>query len=96
MDSLMLPVSWKGKTLQADLSSGYCIAIPLDHTQPQPNAFFAPLYEALPHKQGDWIGDTREGASVNFLMSGSIHMEMGHIRNVWVIYQMSDILFIRR
>ncbi len=62
----MLPVSWKGKTLQADLSSGYCIAIPLDHTQPQPNAFFAPLYEASPHKQGDWIGDTRKGASVNF------------------------------
>ncbi len=66
MDSLMLPVPWKGKILQADLSAGYCIAIPLDHTQPQPNAFFAPLYEARPHKQGDWIGDTREGASVNF------------------------------
>ncbi len=66
MESLILPVPWKGRILQADLSSGYCIAIPLDHTQPQPNAFYAPLYDANPHTQGDWIGDTREGSSVNF------------------------------
>jgi kynurenine formamidase len=59
-------VEWKGKTFQVDLRQGHCIAIPLDHTHPQPNAFFAPLYEAAPHKAGDWIGDTREGAAVNF------------------------------
>jgi kynurenine formamidase len=53
-------------TLHASLDEGHCIAIPLDHAHPQPNAFGAPLYEASPHQQGDWIGDTRSGASVNF------------------------------
>lgn len=66
MAHLHLPVEWKGKTCHADLGRGYCIAIPLDHTHPQPNAFHAPLYEAAPVKAGDWTGDTREGAAVNF------------------------------
>ena len=60
MIKLQVPVDWKGKTYHVDLRRGHCIAIPLDHTHPQPNAFFAPLYEAAPHKAGDWIGDTRE------------------------------------
>ena len=61
-----LPVEINGKTLHADLSAGQCIAIPLDHTSHQPNAYYAPLYEATPHKVGDWVGDTNQGASVNF------------------------------
>lgn len=59
-------IQWKGKSYDVDLSKGHCIAIPLDHTKPQVNAFYAPLYEASPHKMGDWVGDTKEGASVNF------------------------------
>lgn len=66
MQKVTVPVEWKGTTLHADLTRGHCLAIPLDHVHPQPNAFFAPLYEATPHKAGDWVGDTREGASVNF------------------------------
>ena len=66
MPHIIMPFEWKGNTFQIDLSHGHCIAIPLDHAHPQPNAFFAPLYEATPHKAGDWIGDTREGAAVNF------------------------------
>lgn len=66
MDSLTLPVEWNGKTLYADLNQGLSIAIPMDPHHPQPNAFYAPLFEAAPHKEGDWVGDTREGASVNF------------------------------
>jgi len=54
------------KIYRADLSQGHFIGIPLDHEQPQPNAFYAPLYEASPHRMGDWTGDTRLGASVNF------------------------------
>src|SRR3990170_2146520 len=61
-----IPIHWNGKELHADLSAGHCIAIPLDHNFPQPNAFFAPLYEAVPHRVDGWIGDTREGASINF------------------------------
>ncbi len=66
MAHIILPFEWRGITFQVDLNSGHCIAIPLDHLHPQPNAFFAPLYEAAPHKTGDWIGDTREGSPVNF------------------------------
>lgn len=66
MAEIILPFVWKGVTFQIDLSNGHCIAIPLDHTHPQPNAFFAPVFEASPHKVGDWIGDTREGSPVNF------------------------------
>ncbi len=66
MKSVLIPVEWNGTTLHADVSEGYCIAIPLDHTHDQPNAYYAPLYEASPVKVGDWIGDTRKGGSVNF------------------------------
>jgi len=66
MESILIPVQWNGKTLHANLSKGHCIAIPLDHTHDQPNAYYAPLYEALPVRVGDWIGDTREGGNVNF------------------------------
>lgn len=66
METIVVSVTWNGVTLTTDMSAGHCIAIPLDHQRPQPNAFFAPLYEASPHTVGTWIGDTREGASVNF------------------------------
>ena len=61
-----LSVEFNGKVYQVDPGAVHCIAIPLDHTNPQPNAYHAPLYEASPHKMGDWIGDTRMGASVNY------------------------------
>jgi len=66
MRNLAVTVPWKGQTLTATLDQGYCLAVPLDHAHPQPNAYAAPLYEAAPHKVGDWTGDTRTGASVNF------------------------------
>lgn len=66
MKPSLIAIELNGKSLHADVSEGYCIAIPLDHTQDQPNAYYAPLYEASPVKVGDWIGDTREGGSVNF------------------------------
>jgi len=66
MRGLSISITWKGHTLTAMLDQPYCLAIPLDHVHPQPNAYGAPLYEATPYKAGDWIGDTRQGASVNF------------------------------
>ena len=66
MKGISIPVTWKGKTLHANLDEGIFIGILLDHIHAQPNAWAAHLYEAAPHKVGDWIGDTRKGASVNF------------------------------
>lgn len=66
MPAKEISVDWMGRTWRADLSSPRCLAIPLHHDQPQPNAFFSPRFEASPVQVGDWIGDTRRGASVNF------------------------------
>ena len=66
MKGISIPVTWKGKTFHANLDEGIFIGIVLDHMHAQPNAWAAPLYEASPHKVGDWTGDTRTGASVNF------------------------------
>lgn len=66
MRSTIVKIDWQGKEWTADLSEGHCIAIPLKHNDHQPNAFYAPLYEAYPVKAGEWTGDTRQGASVNF------------------------------
>jgi arylformamidase len=66
MRNLSISIHWKGQTLTALLDQSYCLGIPLDHSHPQPNAYAAPLFEAMPHKVGNWIGDTRLGASVNF------------------------------
>lgn len=66
MEPCWLDIEWKGQKLRADLSRGHCIAIPLHHELPQPNAYSAPLYEASPVQVGGWTGDTRQGASVNF------------------------------
>lgn len=57
---------WKGKEIQIDWAKGKCLSIPLNHETHQPNAWFAPLYEAFPHRNGDWVGDTQLGAPVNF------------------------------
>ncbi|MEP6647477.1 MAG: cyclase family protein [Saprospiraceae bacterium] len=66
MKLILIPVELNSKLFHANLHEGICIAIPLDHTEEQPNAYYAPLYEASPVRAGDWIGDTREGSSVNF------------------------------
>ncbi len=66
MRDLSISVKWRGQTLTARLDQNHCLAIPLDHAHPQPNAYGAPLYDASPHQVGTWIGDTRSGASVNF------------------------------
>jgi kynurenine formamidase len=86
MTQVEVSVVWKGSTLKVNLSAGHCIAIPLDDTKPQPNAFFAPLYEATPHAVEGWVGDTRKGAAVNFFdirinpHGNGTHTEcMGHI-----------------
>ena len=65
MSSIVTTIEWNEKSYEVDFSKQYCLAIPLNQHQ-QPNAYFAPLYEASQHKVNGWVGDTREGASVNF------------------------------
>jgi kynurenine formamidase len=66
MQKAQITVRRKGHDTTVTLQKGHCIAIPLDDNHPQPNAFYAPLYEASPHEVNNWIGDTRKGSPVNF------------------------------
>ena len=50
----------------ADLCTGYSIAIPLDFHGAQPNAYGVPPAEAWAFEGGGFIGDTRRGGSCNF------------------------------
>jgi len=97
MATLDVTIKAGGTTWQANLDQGRCIAIPLHHERPQPNAYFAPLYDAEPVRVGDWTGDTRSGASVNFFNvrinphGNGTHTEcLGHITNER--YSIHDIL----
>jgi len=54
------------KSFAVDLGSGHDISIPLIPGSDGPNCFWAPLFDAVPVKSGDWIGDTKQGGDVNF------------------------------
>lgn len=52
---------------RADLHQPVDISIPLVPDSPVPNAYHAPVFRAEPVRAGDFVGDTREGGSVNFM-----------------------------
>ncbi len=63
---MTIKYSYHDKTYSVDLSKGIDISIPLVHGQEGPNCFYAPFFETEPLKAGDFVGDTRKGAPVNF------------------------------
>lgn len=56
---------WGSAEVVIDLGQPHDISIPLDFAGPQPNAFGIDHATARAYSVGDWIGDTREGGSVN-------------------------------
>ena len=50
----------------ADLKQPIDISIPLIPGSDSPNCFWAPHFDAVPVKSGDWIGDVNAGGGVNF------------------------------
>lgn len=63
---MQIGIKHNGGDYNVDLAEGIDISIALSHGQEGPNCFYAPLFEAVPLKAGDFIGDTRHGAPVNF------------------------------
>lgn len=63
---MITKITYKEQDYQIDLNQPLDISIPLVSGRPEPNCFFAPLYEAKPLKAGDFIGSTKEGSPVNF------------------------------
>ncbi len=58
-------LSFDGLDVEVDLSQPTDLSIKLDFDGPQPNAFGLPIAHSEPFAAGDFIGDVREGGSVN-------------------------------
>lgn len=58
-------VSLSGETYSVDLGAPHDISTRLNFNGPQPNAFGIEPATAEPYRTGDWVGDTRQGGSVN-------------------------------
>lgn len=54
------------KKFRVDLSKPLDISIPLKEGKNTVNAYFAPRFRTEPVKMGNWIGEVRQGAPVNF------------------------------
>ena len=76
----------KGKKIEVDFSKGKDISIPLYFNQDQPNTYGVNKATSKPYRDGQFIGDTREGGPCNFQVYNFIphcngtHTEcIGHI-----------------
>ena len=78
------------KTLQADLSKGIDLSLPIDEKAKGPNCFYAKRPEFEPVRAGDFVGSVKEGGSVNYYQvtfnphGNGTHTEcQGHITEAW-------------
>lgn len=59
-------LNYKGENYNIDLSEPIDISIPLVPGSDSPNCFWAPIFDAVPVRSGDWVGDVNQGGGVNF------------------------------
>ncbi len=59
-------INHNGIKYTVDLAQPLDISIPLVPGNDSPNCFWAPLFDAVPVKSGDWVGDVNAGGGVNF------------------------------
>lgn len=71
-----------------DMSSPYCLAIPVEFNGAQPNHFGVDIAKERPIKEGEFIGDTSQGGSCNVSQitfvphcNGTHTESVGHIVN---------------
>lgn len=62
---MIATIEHEGVTWRVELDNPVDISIPMKFGGPQPNAFGLPVATAEPFRAGDFVGDTREGGSVN-------------------------------
>jgi hypothetical protein len=63
---MIVQLNWAGQAYEADLDQPLDISIPLFEGEAGVNCFYAPRYETLPVRDGDFVGSTQEGGAVNF------------------------------
>ena len=59
-------ISHKGKSYNVDLSKPIDISIPLRTGKENVNAWYSAPVSIEPVRMGDWVGDVKQGGSVNF------------------------------
>ena len=59
-------INHKGKSYNVDLSKPIDISIPLRAGEENVNAWYSPPVIIEPVRMGDWVGDVKQGGSVNF------------------------------
>jgi arylformamidase len=59
-------ITHKGKGYNVDLSKPIDISIPLRAGEENVNAWYSPAVKIEPVRMGDWVGDVKQGGSVNF------------------------------
>lgn len=63
---MLAQISHKGKSIKVDLSNPMDISIPLREGKANVNAWWAEPVKIEPVRMGDWVGDVKQGGSVNF------------------------------
>src|ERR1700741_4763931 len=63
---MFLNINHKGKTYKTDLDQPFDVSIPLRAGDENVNAWYVGPVKIEPVKMGDWIGDVKQGGSVNF------------------------------
>lgn len=59
-------ISHKGKTYKADLDKPIDISIPMRASEQSVRAWYVDPIRIEPVRMGDWVGDVKQGGSVNF------------------------------
>lgn len=63
---MIAKITHKGKSYNVDLNSPIDISIPLRAGEQNVSAWYASPVKIEPVRMGDWVGDVKQGASVNF------------------------------
>ena len=63
---MLATIEHSGKKFRIDFSKPLDISIPLKEGNKTVNAYFAPRLKIEPVKMGDWIGEVKQGALVNY------------------------------
>ena len=87
---MLTTLTFRGQDYRADLATPVSLALPLKPDASSIRAWDAPPVEVAPVRVGDWVGEVRQGAPVNFVNvrvnphGNGTHTEtVGHIAPDW-------------
>ena len=63
---MLASIEHKGKHFRVDLNKPIDLSIPLKEGENNPMAWYVPAVKMEPVVMGDWVGEVRQGGSVNF------------------------------